>query len=177
MTPFTVRELYAIPNGDRWTLARNGDGELVVCHQPTRASGGVVSEIPVDVFLSHGGQGPEHHALSAALAELELSGKNPDASASDVKITEKIDRALGQAVARCWSKLAPEIQQTLFERQKAKRCGRSSRCICTQYVAICVSDNVLERAFEPFYTTKEPGHGAGLGRSQVYGLVTQWEAT
>jgi hypothetical protein len=111
----TVRELYASPNGDRWALARNGDGELVVCHQPNRASGGVVSEIPVDVFLSHGGQGPEYHALSAALAELELSGKYPDDSASDATITEKLDRALGQAVARCWSKLAREIQQTLFE--------------------------------------------------------------
>ena len=32
----TVRELYASPNGDRWALARNGDGELVVCHQPNR---------------------------------------------------------------------------------------------------------------------------------------------
>jgi hypothetical protein len=64
---------------------------------------------------AHGGQGPEYHALSAALAELELSGKYPDDSASDAKITEKLDRALGQAVARCWSKLGPEIQQTLFE--------------------------------------------------------------
>ncbi|HEY6432802.1 MAG TPA: ATP-binding protein [Acetobacteraceae bacterium] len=33
--------------------------------------------------------------------------------------------------------------------------------------------DVLERATEPFFTTKPPGHGTGLGLSQVYGFVRQ----
>jgi PAS domain S-box-containing protein len=48
------------------------------------------------------------------------------------------------------------------------------------YVLISVADNgtgmspdVLARACEPFFTTKEPGKGSGLGLAQVYGLAQQ----
>jgi PAS domain S-box-containing protein len=48
------------------------------------------------------------------------------------------------------------------------------------FVRICVSDSgvgmdetTLQRAMEPFFTTKEPGKGTGLGLSMVHGLAQQ----
>ncbi len=49
-----------------------------------------------------------------------------------------------------------------------------------RYLSIAVADTgagmdaeTLQRAFEPFYTTKPVGKGTGLGLSQVYGFVRQ----
>jgi len=48
------------------------------------------------------------------------------------------------------------------------------------YVMIAVSDDgpgiakdLLERVLEPFFTTKEVGHGSGLGLSMIYGFAKQ----
>jgi len=49
-----------------------------------------------------------------------------------------------------------------------------------QYVMISLTDtgmgmppDVMARAFEPFFSTKEPGKGTGLGLSQIFGFAKQ----
>ncbi|NIJ30766.1 signal transduction histidine kinase/CheY-like chemotaxis protein [Sphingomonas insulae] len=53
-------------------------------------------------------------------------------------------------------------------------------CAAGDYVTLAVTDDgtgmtpdVVERVYEPFFTTKEAGKGTGLGLSQIFALVRQ----
>jgi signal transduction histidine kinase/ActR/RegA family two-component response regulator len=62
----------------------------------------------------------------------------------------------------------------------ARMASRYPGATAGPYVVVEIADTgagmeraVLERATEPFFTTKEAGRGTGLGLSQVYGFVRQ----
>jgi hypothetical protein len=60
--------IYESSSGDSWSLTRDPiTGARAVLHRPNSRSGGQVSYVEIDKFLSEGANGPEHQALRLIL--------------------------------------------------------------------------------------------------------------
>jgi hypothetical protein len=82
--------IYESSNGDSWSLTRDPiSGVRTVLHRPNARSGGQVSYIEVDKFLSEGANGPEHQALRLII---EKSARSPS-----ILIAYDIHPAKGEA--------------------------------------------------------------------------------
>jgi C4-dicarboxylate-specific signal transduction histidine kinase len=54
---------------------------------------------------------------------------------------------------------------------KAYLTGDQTLCLSIEDSAGGIGDDVVDRIFDPFYTTKEVGKGTGLGLSISYGII------
>lgn len=66
-------ELYSSPNGDKWLFCGGANKAAVIRHVPNSASGGSVTDVAVEAFLTAGrsGQrGPQYDALEELLAQM-----------------------------------------------------------------------------------------------------------
>ena len=69
--------------------------------------------------------------------------------------------------------LTIETRNLAGEEAPAEIAGQDCVCITVRDTGTGMTEEVLRSAVEPFFTTKEPGRGSGLGLSQVYGVVRQ----
>ena len=73
---------------------------------------------------------------------------------------------------------AGRLRVTLQERRLETQCASCRSPLTGHWVELAVADDgcgvaadVRERMFDPFYTTKEVGHGSGMGLAMVHGIV------
>lgn len=61
-------DVYGSENGDSWRLIRDdASGRILVRHEANPSSGGHVTDLDGEAFLSRGGSGPEYGAVRAFL--------------------------------------------------------------------------------------------------------------
>lgn len=108
----------------------------------------------------------------------------PGANVSSVKVDpSQIDQILANLCVNARDaiedvgKITIETGSAVFDEVY---CATHPEFVPGEYVLLAVSDNgsgmdkeILDQLYEPFFTTKERGEGAGLGLATVYGIVKQ----
>ena len=64
------------------------------------------------------------------------------------------------------------LDAAFVSRHRGSRTGRFVR-LTVEDTGVGMDGDVLPHIFEPYFTTKEPNRGTGLGLSTVYGIVKQ----
>jgi PAS domain S-box-containing protein len=98
----------------------------------------------------------DHHQLEQVLLNLSLNSRDAMSAGGVLTIATALTTDAPHAGDPHFDKAAPE-----------------QVVIRVTDTGVGMEPDVLERALEPFFTTKPPGEGTGLGLATVYGIVSQ----
>lgn len=95
-------DIYRSQNGDAWRLVRDtASGRVLVRHEANASSGGRITDMGVEEFLSQGGSGPEYVALRRLMAE-PANGGLQDETASWDAVEMEPSLAEGETLVGCF---------------------------------------------------------------------------
>ncbi len=113
------------------------------------------------------------------IIELDLAKESPTVMADPNQIRTVLlnlfsnseDAMGGQGVV----KISTELVDIDYKFRETHGFGVAGRYVLISYTDSGggIDEKIIDRIFEPFYTTKEVGKGSGLGLSIVYGIIKQ----
>lgn len=148
-----TRQLLAFAKGQNLTPERTDINELLLRSRElfTRACG------PQSFFEME---------LQEPLPEVLVDAAQFEASVLNLVVNSRDAMPQGGRIAiRTRLRAAPEDLPDLA--------GKNYVCVEIYDTGVGMSEAILDRAVEPFFTTKEVGKGSGLGLSQVHGFASQ----
>ena len=113
---------------------------------------GIITSLEADLWPLHGDKG----TLEQVIMNLSVNAKQ--AMPGGGKLTIKTENV---TIDEAQAKKIPEARPGRFVRLSVLDTG------------IGMSEEIIKHIFEPFFSTKGPGKGTGLGLAVVYGIVTQ----
>ena len=100
-------------------------------------------------------------------------GDLPKIAVHPGRMIQVITNVLSNAIHAIESKICPELESITISTCLVKQDEGKYVCLSVQDTGIGIPEEIQEKLFDPFFSTKEVGKGMGLGLSISHGIVQE----
>ncbi|MCF8044984.1 MAG: PAS domain S-box protein [Desulfarculaceae bacterium] len=134
----------------------------------------VINDPVNDVFKVLGHQLSVHNIE----VELDLDPDIPQIRAEHNRLEQVFINLVTNAIDSMDEKEARAESRSVEKKLKISSFAKEGyACVTVSDTGVGMTEDVREKIFEPFYTTKETGKGTGLGTSISYGIINDYGGT